>query len=782
MISVAATAQTYLVKGKVADAHNHIPLPGTQLIINGKTYAVSSHDGTFRFNIKNGTYTLMADHPECTPQSVTLNANKDLDIEIFLEHHEREIERVNLTGKQKVSSNLSVSTLGKRQIDENSSQNLGNILSAVSGVNTLKTGNNIAKPIIHGLYGSRILLLNNGVKMAEQEWGVEHAPSVDANAFETLNVVKGAGALKYGSEAMGGAVVMEPKQFPARDTIMGSIAATYNSNGRGGNTVAELAKTWTNNWFVKTQGSYKRLGDISTPKTTLQNTGTNENAFSFGVGNRSFRQGIELYYSGIYQNFGIFKGSHLGDSEDFLRALNSGQMLYTGGFSYRIEHPMQEVSHQLAKIDAYRRWNKFGKLTARYSFQQNRRKEYDIRRGAYNLLPSMDLRLITHQAQLIHLLERENWKLESGITGSIQDNFPNPATKARRLIPDYYRYDGGAFSVFEYSFSPKLRAEAGARYDYSYYDAYKYYDKTEWDSRFASAFPEYFISDSGSRVLTRPRVGFSNFSANLGLSYQPAEALNFKFNLARASRTPNAAELFADGLHHSAAIIERGNLAIGNEVAYQANLSVRGNLSLLQGFTFDINPHFLTSRSFINQNPSGVLITIRGIFPVWDYKQISARIYGLDVDTELKISSNLKWTAQYSTVHGDDLSNREPLGMMPPTNFKNALEISIPGLHQTFVKIENQTFLRQNSYPTRIVPVEVIENGTAVKKSIDLSTPPGGYALWNAAAGACIAKNLRADIGVTNVFNKTYREYLNRLRYFSDAPGRNWYLSLKYHF
>lgn len=781
LIGIATNAQTYLVKGKVSDSHNHAPLQGAEISINGKTMALSNALGVFSFSVKKGQYQLLAQHPDCDAKSENITVNRDLFVEIFLEHHEKELERVVLTGKQKASSVIHIQTLDKDLIEQNSSKNLGNILTEISGVTALKTGNNIAKPIIHGLYGSRILMMNNNVKMAEQEWGVEHAPSVDPNAFETLSIIKGAGALKYGGDAIGGVVVMEQKVFPAKDTLMGSLSATYNTNGRGGNVVLDLAKTWQNRWFVKTQGSYKKMGDLSVPHTTLQNTGTNENALSFSVGNRSFNQGVELYYSGIYQDFGIFKGSHLGSAEDFLKAMNGGATLYTGNFGYGIENPKQEVSHHLAKLEAYKRFNRIGKFSFQYAFQWNHRKEYDIRRGDYNLKPSLDLQLTTHQAQVTHLFERENWKLESGISGSLQNNFPDPITETRRLIPDYKRYDGGVFSVFEYRFNPKFRAELGARYDYNYYDAYKYYDETDW-KRFSKMFPQYFVKASGSRILTRPQMGFHNISGNLGINYMPSENFNLKLNFARASRTPNAAELFADGLHHSAAIIERGNLAIKNEVAYQANLLARANFNVLSGLSLEVNPYIMTSENFINQNPSGVLITMSGIFPVWDYQQIKARMYGLDVDAEMKFTENIRWNGQFGMVHGDDLTHNEPLILMMPTNFRNALQLDFPTFKNAYLKAENITFLRQGRFPERIVPLEVIENGLTVQKTIDLTTPPKGYSIWNISAGLDVVKNLRINMGVNNLTNASYREYLNRLRYFADALGRNFYFGLHYKF
>ena len=53
------------------------------------------------------------------------------------------------------------------------------------------------------MYGSRVAILNNGVKMAEQEWGVEHAPNIDINNYQHIDVVK-ASALKFGGDAIGG--------------------------------------------------------------------------------------------------------------------------------------------------------------------------------------------------------------------------------------------------------------------------------------------------------------------------------------------------------------------------------------------------------------------------------------------------------------------------------------------------------------------------------------------------------------------------------------------------
>lgn len=774
--------KTYTVEGTVQDFHDKTMLENSVVNI-GEFTTKTDKRGKFSFNkIPAGTYQLIAKHPACDDYTENVKIDKDLHLAITLEHHIGEIETVNLHGNHKTKGSVIMKTLDKTEIERNSTENLGNLLSKISGVTALKTGNNISKPVIHGLYGSRVSILNNGVKMAEQEWGVEHAPNVDVNDFEHIDVVKGASALKYGNEGVGGVVVLEPAVLPKKDTVMGSVRLSGIYNGRGGEIGANVAKVWENQWFVKAGGSYRKTGDQYVPHHTLQNTGMEFNSFNFSFGKHSFLQGFDVSYSGTNQEFGIYRGAHLASPEDFYNAVNFGQSYYLDQFTHDIDNPKQEVAHHIAKLSAYRRFADFGKLTFQYSFQLNRRKEYDIRRGELSNIPSMDLRLITHSASLVHLIERSDWSLESGISGSFQDNFPNPATKARRLIPDYYRYDAGAFSVFKYRFNSKLNAEAAVRYDFSRYDAYKYYDADKWNDNYADIFPGFFVNESGSRILTRPILDYHNFSANFGLDYKPTQNFELKLNLSRADRTPNAAELFSDGLHHSAAVMEEGNLNIKKETVYNVNLSLAGHFDVLKGLHIEANPYIMMSDNFVNQIPTSVLNTNRGVFPVWTYQQIKARIYGLDADAELNILDNLKWKSGFSILKGDDLSNNEPLILMMPAKLRNSIELNLNKPKNFYVSLENENTFKQNRFPIRNLPVTFIKDGVERNEVVDFSSTPAAYTLFNASIGADLFKNLNFNFRINNLFKTEYREYLNRLRYYMFEPGRNFVVTLKYNF
>lgn len=776
-------AQKYSVEGIVQDFHDKTPLENANVSI-GNFFAKTDKSGHFKIKqIPEGNYTFLASHPDCDGFSENLNVNKDLSLVINIEHHINEIESVTIHGNHKSNGSLVMKTLDRSEIEKNSTENLGNLLKNISGVSGLKTGNNIVKPIIHGLYGSRISIINNGVRLAEQEWGVEHAPNVDINNFQHIDVIKGASALKYGSDAIGGVVVLEPEIFPEKDTLKGNVNLSGISNGKGLGVDINLVKIWKNGWAVKAGGNIRKTGDQRAPDYNLKNTGSDFSSFNFTLQKNSFKSGFSFDYYLTDQNLGILRDSHVSSLRDYEQAMLAVIPLYSGNFSYDINNPRQLIEHHIAKISAFKRFENLGKISMIYSFQYNHRQEFDLRRGDLDEIPSMDLALMTHQLNINDLLEREKWSLETGIDASFQNNYSDPATQARRLVPNYDKYSAGIYSVFKYKISPKLNAEAGIRYDYNFYDVTKWYDKSDWEKYYAAIFPQFYVKTNENRVLTRPKLTYQNLSYNAGLEYHPSENFNLKFNYAKVGRTPNIAELFSDGLHHSAAIIEKGNMSIKNEEGNQFNLIADAKFNIINGLHISVNPYFFITKNFIDQIPNGVLQpTQAGTFPVWIYQQIDAKMYGLDLDVDLGITKNLSYRGRGAYVYGQDETNNEPLILMMPTNFSNALRFEKNEWSDFYLNVENQIFLKQNRYPIHNLEYTDYINGEEVTKTIDFSTPPKGYSLWNVQAGIRLAKNFSADLTVDNVFNISYRDYLNRMRYFANDLGRNVILDFRYKF
>ena len=204
-----------------------------------------------------------------------------------------------------------------------SSGSLGDALNSLSGVSSLNTGNTVVKPIVNGLHSSRVVIINNGVRMEDQEWGAEHAPNVDINSVGNLTLIKGAGALQYTGDAVGGVIVAEALKVPVKDSLYGKTMLTAVSNGRGSSITSQLTKSNQNGWYASVQGTLKRFGDFEAPDYVLSNTGIFARNATLQVGLNRFDYGIEAYYSLFKNEIGILRASVTGSARDQIQAINS---------------------------------------------------------------------------------------------------------------------------------------------------------------------------------------------------------------------------------------------------------------------------------------------------------------------------------------------------------------------------------------------------------------------------------------------------------------------------
>lgn len=114
------------------------------------------------------------------------------------------------------------SRISQSDITNAMGRSLGSLLEEVSGMSSIQTGTIVSKPVIHGMYGNRILLVSNGARLTGQQWGEDHAPEVDKNSYADIEVVKGAEAVKYGSERLAASSSCGSRPCPMRS--VGSMA------------------------------------------------------------------------------------------------------------------------------------------------------------------------------------------------------------------------------------------------------------------------------------------------------------------------------------------------------------------------------------------------------------------------------------------------------------------------------------------------------------------------------------------------------------------------------
>nr|WP_321223809.1 TonB-dependent receptor [uncultured Psychroserpens sp.] len=772
------------LNGTIDDFHDGSKIIGASLYIKSlDIYAITDLNGNYKFlNLCDGVYNITVSHIACETKTLDIEVKGNTIYNITLEHHVEELEQVNVKGASlKAQTNSSQETLLKSQDLENySSQSLGDALKQVSGVNSINTGNTIVKPVINGLHSSRIIVMTNGVRLQDQEWGIEHAPNIDINSAETVSVIKGSGALAFGGDALGGVVVLSPQRVFLKDSLFGKTIASTQTNGRGLSLSSKLTKTFKDGWYVSGQGTFKKYGDFKAPDYNLTNTGLNSISFSLNGGFKTFEKGFNVFYSYLNNEIAILRSSHIGNVEDLVTAINSQQPLIIDDFSYDINAPRQDVTHQIYKAEFYKRFKKFGRLDLQYDFQNNQRFEYDIRVGDDRDKAAIDLELKTHSLKTSLKLDSDHGNIyEAGVTTSFQNNFANPNTGVRRLIPDYDKYDVGVYAVVDLTINEKLRLDFGARYDFNYYNAKKFYQTSRWEERgYDNDFADLVIDDLGTQLLVNPKFEYHNVSASTGTTYKVNENNALLFNYSLSNRAPNPSELFSDGLHHSAARIELGDLRIKQETSNRFAFSY---LFSTEKLTLNLETFYNHINDFIYVEPTGTEQTLRGAFPVWSYKQTNAYLLGLDLSLDYMFTNAWSFKNRSSILKGHDQKLDRPLIDMPSNKTINSLHYKNEKWYNLNASIESELVLRQNNFPDNNFETFIPTTNETVL--VDISTPPPTYHLLHLHSDVTFAlsdkTNLNVGVSVQNVLNTSYRNYLNRLRYFADDLGRNVMLQIQ---
>jgi len=771
------------LRGKIKDFHNGAPIEGASIKIqDSEIYSITDSKGDFIVkNICISKFKIIVSHISCNSEVISIDLDKKSFINIQLEHHIEELNEVNINAQvDKKTQTAQESIINNDVLERYSALNLGDVIKEIPGVSSINTGNTIVKPVINGLHSSRVLILSNNVRLQDQEWGIDHAPNIDINSINQISVIKGSGVLQYGGDAVGGVIILKPSRIISKDTLFGKTIIGGQSNGRGYNISSNINKNYSTGWFANIQASYKRNGDFKAPNYNLTNTGLESKSTAIRFGKNKFETGFEFYYSYLNNEIGILRTSHIGNLFDFRRAINSNQPIVIEDFSNTINVPKQDIKHHLLKANYYKRFQNFGKINLQYDFQNNRRKEFDVRIGDRRNIPAVDLKLQTHTILAdVSLDSNLEQRLNFGILGRYQNNFANPDTGVRRLIPDYDKYDWGIYTTSDWQINDDLSIDAGIRYDFSRIDAKKFYLKSRWqESGYDEIFSDIIIDEFPTQYLTNPKFDYHNISASAGGKYTIDENNEIIINYSLASRPPNASELFSDGLHHALARIEIGDIRFNKEIANRIASSYSYNNSR---FNLLVEVFYNRINDFIYLRPFEDNLDNRGAFGLWLYKQTNAELFGIDTNLNFLITKNLEWQNKSSFIKGYDIETDLPLINIPAFNSNNQIIYKNEGWLNFSASLKSELFFEQKEFPN--FNYEVLDQFTGERFEIDISSPPKGYHLIHFYSEFTLKMNkktnLNIGLSVNNVFDTSYRNYLNSLRYFADELGRNITLQLK---
>jgi len=673
------------------------------------------------------------------PTEITIQVNSLNRKLKTVEIHDDHFERIG-------NESISTTTLRQADLDANAGKPLGEMLKAASGVNSLQSGPTISKPIIHGLHSNRVLIINDGLRLESQQWGSEHAPEIDPFTVANATVLKGAASLRYGSDAIGGVVLLQPHEISIEPGTELEVKAVGINNGRMGALSVCLDHTFSRKLKglgIRLQGTLKDAGNLKTARYFLQNTGVKEKNFSSTLYYQNKKLIVEMSGAVFTSKIGIFGGSHAGNLNDLLAALQQSEPVLKADFNRKIERGFQDILHATAKGRICYHFTEVSKLEVVYGLQRNLRKEFDTglpfsTDPAILSAPQADYRISTNTLEALYTNEfKNNFQLSTGASFITQGNVFE-GLSYRALIPNFRNYGGGAFMALSKRVK-KILLETGIRYDYRWLRTYR-------------------INYSTLNPFTGDR-DFNNFTYTIGGTYRFNDFMSLNLNVGSAWRAPNVNELYGNGVHQSAASFEIGDSTLKSERAFNSAVSFilkKEKLEIEAGIYSNNINNFIYLKPLLSP-----VTTIAGSYPAFAQTQVNAIISGVDLDLKYQVIPKIKLGTKISLIKGWNSTIKDYLIFTPANRAEVFLVLEGKANERgkkPYVKINYLMVARQNNVP----------------QNSDYTSPPAAYQLLNLEAASSFGKKQPIEVGISiyNLMNVAYRDYLNRFRYFADDIGR----------
>ena len=519
---------------------------------------------------------------------------------------------------------LPVNALGRADLLERGQSTLGETLNQLPGVSSTYFGPNASRPIIRGLDGDRIRVLNNSASSLDASaLSYDHAVPLDVLSTERIEVLRGPAALQYGGSAVGGVVNVIENRIPQAEVsgVLGK-AQLQAGTGNAERSVAGLVEAGNERFGLHLDGFDRRTGDVAVP-VSLACDKTGETRFAKRICNSASQS----------------RGGALGASTFWVDG-------YLGASVSTYQSEYGTVAEDQVTI---------GMKTNRYALE-----------GQVRQLPGW---LQSVKARLSHT-DYQHTEFDNGTPTTL---FANKGQDLR--IEARHRALGGWQGVLgvqnESSRFSAIGDEAFAPFSRTRSQALFVHEelRTTWGQLNAGArWESVRVESLGNPELERFNEGigsqkFSPFSVATGAVFKLSPAWRMTGNFAMTQRAPKDYELFANGPHLATHAWEIGNKALGLE---------KSN-SLDTGLEWGSGPNRLNVTAFVSQfaNYIGLMNSPdrRGDLPVQRYQGVKAQFQGMEASGRQRLWQNtatldLDWRAD--TVRATNESTGEPLPRIAP--------------------------------------------------------------------------------------------------------------------
>src|SRR5438094_199120 len=724
--SLVTGARGDTLSGRVADTTGAAVAGATATVVELHRVARTGSDGVFRLaEIPPGRYTMAVRALGYAPVARAVTVAGPTTIDVTLRRAPVWVEPVTVTATRApldvFSSPLPTEALSEDRLRRAQSVSLAHALAQLPGINALSTGQQIGKPVIRGLAGPRVLLLEDGSRLEDYSWSDEDGPSVDARLAQRVEVIRGPASVLYGSDALGGVVNVIPEELPDANGGPRALRSGFEISGASNNAELEGAARLegaSGGWGWRLFGIGRFASSLHTPAGELDNTGFNALSGEAAVGTRGARGSTTLRYTRYGGEFKLLEaeGPASGEEGGPERKLSDDRVQFAGDYlvgGVRLETKAQWQRHSLIEVS-----------------------DTGVSPGGQPLEgTAFDLLLNTFTIDaLVHHTAGARVAGTLGVSGVAQSN----DTRGKiPLVPDA-RVRSGAVFGFEQASLGRVRLLAGARVDV-----------------------RRLTADSNAQLgLVAQTRDYTAFAGNVGIVYGIGAAA-LTANVGRAWRAPTLFELFSNGPHLGEARYEIGDKGLQPEAGTNLDVGVRWQSGRVRA---ELAAYRNAIDRFIFITPTDSFVTVSTSPPdslrVYRYQQADARLLGGEAELEVAVAPALSVRARADAVRGTNQATREPLPLVPPARVALGAELHRAGLgwaDRAYAGAEFEVATRQ----TRLSPLDV---------------PTGGYPPLHLSAGLTrpmLGRIGRGDLAVKNVPNVSYRSFLSRYKEFALDPGRN---------
>jgi len=653
--STAPASPTGAIAGRVITPDGRSAGGGEAVLVNLRRHTAVAADGSFRFDVPPGEYLVQVDDPRLgtAVARVSVAAGEVAAVELTL-RRTVVMDRVVVTASPDPHSQLEVAqptdVLDLEDLDTRRQPSLGETLAQQPGISSTYFGPGASRPIIRGLGGDRVRMLENGLGSADaSNTSPDHAVAVDPLAADRIEIIRGPATLLYGSSAVGGVVNVLDGRIPSfvpGEAVSGSVDLDGGSvaderSGRVSLDGGSGKLVWHADYLKRETGDY-RVPDSAGTGGVLTNSSIDTDSGGVGlsyVGEHGFL-GVGV------SRFDSLYGVPPGDGEE-------------GPIEIDLEQRRADLRGQLD-----RPFGPFRGLKVRVGV--NRYEHAEVAGGEIGTRFTND-----GWEGRFELVQEKRGRL-SGAVGVQLFASDFAAIGEEAFVPPSVTRNYAAFAFEQLDLSDALSLQFGGRFETQ---------KADPEGDLASR------SQNGA-------------SGSLGLVWAPADAYSVALSASRTSRLPTANELFADGPHEATEAFEIGDPDLSVETATGADLSFRKRTGRLTGVVSAFATRFsgFIFESFTGEEEDGLQVI--------EFLQQAARFVGAELDGRVRLvdvgDGHLDLRFGADTVRADLTDSGDPVPRIPPLRARLGLEVHTGPFRSwaEVVHVDRQDRLGANETPT----------------------------------------------------------------------------------